>query len=209
VENQPNNEQRPYKLQQSIAACLHHSCHRSPNRFQFFSRQHFSMPTVRGGARLTSAPSDRLATSQPYGGSTEQFPKDSPAERMNFKRHPRFLLKCFAIVVCGSVSLIAISVFVWAYDRNLQADIIRSRSDLEHKLLAMEANLKESEFRNAKLIEDCSAKKSANLSTDVLKGKNPTKHEVHYEADLADRVPRETQTHQPNIILPRTHDAPW
>jgi hypothetical protein len=168
------------------------------------------MPTVRGGARLPGAQSDRLNTLQRYGSSTERFPQDGRPERMNFKRQPRFLLKCFAIVVCGSVSLIAISALVWAYDRSLQADVIRARSDLEHKLIAVEANLKASESRNAKLIQDCSAVKTSNPSNNVPKENDSTIYEIRSEDDHSDNILLETQKrNETNIISPRTNDAPW
>ncbi len=163
------------------------------------------MPSASSGVRL----SDRRTTSQPYASYTERFPKNTTSEGMNFNRQPRFLLKCFAIVVCGSVSLIAISALVWAYDRSLQADVLRTRSDLEHKLLIVEANLKASESRNAKLIQDCSAVKTSNQSIIVPKEKNPSKQESRSEEDHSDNIPRKIQRQrEPSIISART-DAPW
>jgi hypothetical protein len=155
-----------------------------------------------------------MPTSQPrgvHGSSAERFPREAPAEKTNFKRHPRFLLKCFAIVVCGSVSLITITASVWAYDRSLQADI-RNLFDLEQKLVALEAKLRESEARNAKIIQDCSPVKSANSSTFMLKDKNSTRHENQFEErkHRADRVARDIQEQNKlNSILPSKDDQPW
>ena len=70
------------------------------------------------------------------------------------KRRPYYLLRCFSVVVCGSVSLIALTVFFWFYHLDFQS-VLRARFDLEQKLLAIEGRLKESESQKAKLQEEC------------------------------------------------------
>jgi hypothetical protein len=118
------------------------------------------MKTVRGAAQLSSVDSDRSDRAQNKNSfRRERFSGESMAElggSKSLKRRPYYVLKCFAVAVCGSVSLIALTVFVWSYHLDFQA-LKRSRFELEQKVQVLKEQLRTGEYRSGKLKDDANA----------------------------------------------------
>lgn len=96
---------------------------------------------------------DHDSTCRPHGKDFRQkISRDALAElggSNSRKRRPYYILKCFGIAVCGSVLLIALTVFVWSHNLNFQA-VSRARYELEERISVLEERLRASESRNEK-----------------------------------------------------------
>ena len=112
------------------------------------------MKPVRDAAHL---PESRFVSSRPTKSPQQFVPRDESGELGSSDKHrrrPYYLLKLLGVIVCGSVSLIALTVLFWIYHHNFQA-AMQTRLDLEQRLSIVETKLKDSESNNAKLKEDC------------------------------------------------------